>query len=175
MVQAVSVLPPPPVQTLPAGLLGFLGIKNGGQNPAFLNQGLSSVMDLFRMYCQGAREQPGADVLSFTSNNNTQSSALYTVPAGQMWYVMDVWLLLAAAPAVPWSYFNLLVRNATSLAPSLYRDITPKFKPVTGESPTLVAGDFFMQSSEHIAISANGTGGVGFAATLQASIVRFQK
>lgn len=170
-----NALPPPPVQTYPAGFLGFLGIKNGGQNPGYLNPGLSVVFDLFKFYCQGARETPGTDILAFTNYQQSIASSFYKVPAGQMWYVIDAWF---AAPlsATAFSYVDMSVRDATSFNQSLWRDLTPTIRPLANETPILRTGDFFMQSNEQVFLSLNGVAGVAALSwTMAMTIVRFQK
>lgn len=42
----------PPINRVPYGLLGFLGIKNGGRNPVSLNDTVAPVWDLAGLYLE---------------------------------------------------------------------------------------------------------------------------
>jgi len=72
------------INKLPFGLLGFLGLKNGGQNPSDLSNILSPVIDLADLYYgtnkQLFRVQANVTAIGF--------NALATVPNDEVWYVI---------------------------------------------------------------------------------------
>lgn len=79
---------PTAINRLPLGLLGFLGIKNGGQYPTDLNQVLQPVWDLQLLYASA-----NSDILSQTTAVNalgTLSFTNLTVPNGEAWLVMQL-------------------------------------------------------------------------------------
>lgn len=74
----------PPINKQPNGLLGFLGIKNGGRAPDALIPGLGANWDISQFYlAQDARYdvQPG----TFAA---TGGVAVWTVPVGEVWYIL---------------------------------------------------------------------------------------
>lgn len=79
----MSALPAPPINTLPLGLLAYLGIKNGGRNPAFLAETLLPTMDLGFFYDGALRKfTTGAGVAVAAVG---LSAASITVPQGEVW------------------------------------------------------------------------------------------
>ena len=68
----------PIVQTPPQGWLGALGIKSGGQNPQWVNPGLSPVQDMEKYYRAGARTLLANPTVALVTGGGTV--ALYTVP-----------------------------------------------------------------------------------------------
>jgi len=89
-----------PIQTFPAGLLGFLGLKNGGQNPDVLLNEVRAGIDLTNFYAYGLESEQGSDSLPFALGGGTNYSAFFTVPAKKVWYVKWIQLFLGSQ-AVP--------------------------------------------------------------------------
>lgn len=74
----------PNINKLPLGLLGFLGIKNGGEYPQELSNVLSPVWDLGPLYMNAnAENQVAALAIA-----GIGSQAFFTVPNGEAWYVL---------------------------------------------------------------------------------------
>ena len=73
----------PNINKLPLGLLGFLGIKNGGRYPEELSNILSGTWDLGPLYLDTNSENSSA-VLAIAGIG---SQAFFTVPVGQAWWV----------------------------------------------------------------------------------------
>jgi len=73
----------PNINKLPLGLLGFLGIKNGGRYPEELSNILSGTWDLGPLYLN-ANSETRADVLAIAAIG---SQAFWTVPTGEAWWV----------------------------------------------------------------------------------------
>ena len=74
----------PNINKLPLGLLGFLGIKNGGTYPQELSNILSPVWDLGALY-MNANSESSVAVLALAGIG---SQAFFTVPNGEAWYVL---------------------------------------------------------------------------------------
>lgn len=96
-----GVLGPPPIQTLPSGLLGLLGIKNGGQYPQNIDPTLQPTIDLLDWYLQTNSEVVFSGPVSLTTVGNTLITP-FTVPAHEYWAIND-WgseLTLGAGEAI---------------------------------------------------------------------------
>lgn len=81
-------LPPPWIQTPPAGWLGYLGIKSGGRQPGHVTQDLVSTLDMDRFYRAGVRTKlfgPGPGVPMVFNGQ----SVFVTVPTGKIWLCED--------------------------------------------------------------------------------------
>lgn len=61
-------LPPPPINAVPEGLLGFLGIKNGGRNPRNLIDNVQPTFDLWMHYLWSNSIVLQSADLSFAAN-----------------------------------------------------------------------------------------------------------
>lgn len=72
------------INRLPLGLLGFLGIKNGGQYPRDLSPLLSPVWNLSDLYLN-ANAENSAPVVSVASLGYT---GFATVPTGESWCIL---------------------------------------------------------------------------------------
>lgn len=97
-----GVLPPPPINTLPTGLLDFFQIKNGGEYPQTLLPQLQPVIDLYDHY-KAVRQLElfMSPLRTIVANSSAQDVPLYplspvnpgdtgaatTVPSGQLWLV----------------------------------------------------------------------------------------
>lgn len=89
---------PAVIQLVPQGLLGFFGIKNGGQAPLDVEPRLSGSLDMRDWYFKGECE-----VFSIANNAPAvgfNGFSSLTVPTGEYWWVSDfsVTAVKAAAP-----------------------------------------------------------------------------
>jgi len=75
-----------PIQTQPAGLLGFLQLKNMGQNPSVLPDRLQPILEMFEWYMQSSAEILQQAGSAFTTAG---VKVIHTVPAGEWWVVDD--------------------------------------------------------------------------------------
>lgn len=73
------------INRVPGGLLGFLGIKNGGETPKQLATTLAPVWDLSPIYFNSNAEQR-ADVLAIAGIG---SQSFLTVPNGEAWIILQ--------------------------------------------------------------------------------------
>lgn len=88
-----------PIQSQPQGLLGFLQLKNLGQNPSELPDVLQPVLELRDWYLQTNSEiVSGTDaaIAAVGVSNNL------IVPQGEYWFVHDVGLLIQLAAGATW-------------------------------------------------------------------------
>lgn len=84
---------PAPLNRAPDGLLGFLGIKNGGKNPQFLAPYCQPVFDLYDHYLNTAPEYVFVSA-ALSSGDNIQLLA----EAGEVLYVTS--FSVSASPGV---------------------------------------------------------------------------
>lgn len=100
--QAQPPLPPPPVQCVPAGWLGLLGIKSGGAQPGIVNPTLSPTIDMFSFYIAGARTKLSSSPIAAVFNGFAQ---LTTIPNGKVWFLETMYadgLLGVAGGVTAW-------------------------------------------------------------------------
>lgn len=97
-----------PINRLPWGLLGFLGIKNGGEYPQTLAQQLVPVWDLKELYLEGA------SVLAGTASTvgATGYVAHLSPPPGEVWQVYDFQIVAACGAGE--AFTGALCRSRTS-------------------------------------------------------------
>ena len=75
---------PAPLSRQPDGLLGFLGIKNGGRNPQFLIETVQPTFDLYAHYLNTAPEYGYVD-----STVVLGASIIFLANPGEILYVTD--------------------------------------------------------------------------------------
>lgn len=73
------------INRAPLGILGFLGIKNGGRNPRVLGDVLSPTWDLSMLYLNN---EPTYAERVFTQSA-TGYTMIFEVPPGEVWYVTE--------------------------------------------------------------------------------------
>lgn len=94
-----------PINTLPRGLLDFLGIKNMGANPRYLGNDVNSILDLWKFYrAQQERvvAMSGTSLAVLAGNgagahldwavtvpNDLTDGTRLTVPSNQIWWIED--------------------------------------------------------------------------------------
>jgi hypothetical protein len=83
-----NVLGPPQIQVLPQGLLGFLGIKNGGQFPQTLLPDLAPTLDLLEIYLQTDHEVIFSGPVSILAPGYIFINP-FTVPQNEYWAIID--------------------------------------------------------------------------------------
>jgi len=82
---------PPPINTLPVGLLDLLGIKTGGEYPRDFPPVLAASLELMPLYLAARSERLVAT--PFTRNATGFSAVTdLQVPAGEYWWVQDATL-----------------------------------------------------------------------------------
>lgn len=76
---------PPPINAQPLGILGFLGIKNGGRFPQHFGDNLQPVWDLSQLYLD-CRAIYTDDAGTIAADGEVR---VFTVPDGEIWYVSE--------------------------------------------------------------------------------------
>ena len=74
----------PPINKHPTGLLGFLGIKNGGRYPQALTEVLTATLDLRDWYFSANEVAPRVEPQDI---NVVGYQAYYTVPDSEFWVI----------------------------------------------------------------------------------------
>ena len=89
----MTPLSPAVISKLPLGLLGFFGIKNGGQYPQSIVPAISPVLDLSGLLAANYNEKlavPCTAALGFVTGNVLASGLPAVVPAAELWWVSAV-------------------------------------------------------------------------------------
>ena len=86
----MTTLSPAVVSKVPAGLLGFFGIKNGGQYPQSVVPTIAPVLDLAGILAANYNENfsvPCIAALGFVTGNVLATGLPAVVPASELWWV----------------------------------------------------------------------------------------
>lgn len=87
-----------PIQVIPPGLLGFLQIKNNGQNPSLLPDSIQPVMDLQRWLFNGRLEvATGTNLVP--SAGAPADITLFTIPEREWFWIENVTCSVVALAA----------------------------------------------------------------------------
>lgn len=80
-----------PIQVIPQGLLGFLNLKNNGQNPNTLDSNVMPVIDLTSWWFENRAEDIGTFTRTPVTGNNGFGSWLtpIIVPEREAWWVLE--------------------------------------------------------------------------------------
>lgn len=85
-----------PIQILPRGLLGFLQLKNAGQNPSLLSDLLQPTLDLREWLLETNSESVFVSGVAFIpAATGVGFFSLFTVPDGQHWALLDAFARIA--------------------------------------------------------------------------------
>lgn len=77
-----------PIQVIPPGLLGFLQLKNSGNNPRDMPESLLMTFDVLPWYLQAKKEIVVASSTLATDSQGFQSPpSVFNVPNSEAWYV----------------------------------------------------------------------------------------
>jgi hypothetical protein len=150
-------LTPAVLSKLPLGLLGFFGIKNGGQYPQTLGQTISPDIDVMDLLAVNYRELLAMSVtpagLGFTQQVNLSTALAGGVPTNEVWLInaYSVNLFTGAGDSITCS---TEVRNFQSgMASNWHRAMSDQFTQGAGlntmrqcaisGSPWLAPGDIF--------------------------------
>lgn len=97
-----------PIQVIPSGLLGFLQLKNNGQNPQDLPDVLQPVLELRDWYLQSRAEEivtptnipsMALPTATFGFQTFTTNPTVPVVPDKEWWYVHDIAIVTTFVPA----------------------------------------------------------------------------
>lgn len=96
------------ISRIPAGLLGFLGIKNGGEYPQEIAKILAPTWELRELYLEYGAQLGGAT----GSVNAAGYLAVATCPPGEVWCLHDIGCSFDVGAAEAWN--GSLCRSSTS-------------------------------------------------------------
>jgi hypothetical protein len=89
-----AILTPPVISKLPLGLLGFFGIKNGGQYPQTLGNSISPTMDLTEMLAANHYANyvyiAAPTAVGFTQATAAISGVPQSVPDNEVWFISSM-------------------------------------------------------------------------------------
>lgn len=126
---------PPPINRLPVGLLGFLGIKNGGAYPQALGADLAGTFELQNWYMQTNSQsiQLNGNVSALGFNANW-----WTVPNGETWAIHNCFVnsqaVLTAGQTL--GCVGAWIRSALQVLPATLTELPPL---ATGSASVMVA------------------------------------
>jgi len=140
-----------PLQVAPAGLLGFLQLKNAGSNPRELVDSVQPTFDLFRRYLETMANQwttaSGVAVIGNAAGGAVFSPNAIVVPATEWWYVSSYGVSLSTLTAGDVLDYSpaLKLNQAGTIHWELCRNQTPRLPMVaaTPYAPHVAAFDFF--------------------------------
>lgn len=118
-----------PLQVWPPGLLGFLQLKNAGQNPQVLINALSPVLESFEWYMQATQLQAPYPMSVARTNGQTGATA-FTTPAGGLvvpqreWWWVDTFTVFAG---------GLVATDTVQLVPITFDPIAGTLRQVGQE------------------------------------------
>jgi len=144
------VISPPSINRVPQGLLGFLGIKNGGQYPSALSNTLAPTFDLGECYANTNREYQTASI----AVNALGQTNFHTAPIGQYWWVQHASLFTATIGAGAAYAGVLCMIDASGLVTTMLSTVTPAAGP--GAVYTSQARDFWLLPGESLGVYTTG-------------------
>jgi len=141
----------PPINALPTGILGFLGIKNGGRYPQHLGETLTPVWDLANLYLE-ANAQYTDDAGTINADGEVR---VFTVPEGQVWWVSELVGYITTGAGESLDAFAL-TRFASG--PVQWLSITPGIAVPANQDSAILVMDRprFLQPGEGLGFEAYG-------------------
>lgn len=103
-----------PIQVQPFGLLGFLQVKNLGQNPQVMPDSISPVMEMREWYWETNSEvQTFSSITAVPSSQAVGQLVLMTVPDKEYWAILDTSfnVVTAAGQAISYQVIAYLSGN----------------------------------------------------------------
>ena len=165
-----------PIQTQPKGLLGFLQLKNQGQNPAELPDTLQSVLEMRDWYLQTSAEIVGGTPILINAAGTFDA---LTVPFGEWWFVHDVMVSYTMVAAA-----TIAIAPAYRYGPQGFSSSGVPLAPIRQSSqatlgtviriPSEVTVPMFLPPGGRLAIVVGATSDITQNAVLIARITRLQ-
>lgn len=158
---ASPILTPAVISKLPLGLLGFFGIKNGGQYPQSLAPFIQPTMRMEGIlqanYHDNVGSTTGAGGITATGfkqllDTLPGSGLPLIVPAGELWFVKDV-TAVAFTGAGDSFTGSLVVRNTqTGVGSNFHRAVSAEIVQAASQFRQLpgVLTDFWLQPGDQI-------------------------
>lgn len=164
-----------PVQTLPAGLLGLLGVKNAGQNPNILPDIVQPTLELLTMYALSLSQRKQETIAKpGGAGAITKSTGALVVPAGKYWYVWEMHVgvgALGVAPPLDIAVWSLDQQNNVSWV----RNISPPGgRPIANQAYSLGLSGMWCRPGDILAVVDTGAGITAYNVALTMNIAEIQ-
>ena len=118
-----DLLTPAVLSKLPLGLLGFFGIKNGGQYPQYLQNNIQPDLDMLEIlaanYGENIAGAASPVAVGAAAAIGVVSGAAIVVPSAEIWLVSKLGLVCNTGAAVTGTY-SLLLQNLQTNSASLW-------------------------------------------------------
>lgn len=176
----MTILTPPVISKLPLGLLGFFGIKNGGQYPQTLGNQISPTLEQLGILAANYHTNH-AYIATPTAAGWFQATVAIAgvpqrVPAGELWYISSCSMhlssgagdALVATPAVRGTQYGL--------AAAFYRSLAPPFTLGANENIMRPCDqfEFWMEPNDELGFwAASCTSVTGLVVNIQVKVTRF--
>lgn len=139
-------LSPAVISKLPQGLLGFFGIKNGGQYPQTIGNVIVPTLGMWDMitsnYFENVWGYFGANTVGFHQINDAVTGVPIQVPNSELWYVHALSLHVIAGVGETANYSCAIRSTQTGTANPWYRAITDRVA-IAASTTQLTRGEEF--------------------------------
>lgn len=161
----MEFMAPPAVQTIPYGLLGFLGVKSMGKNPSPLRDDLQPTIDLTRWYYELDSTIFGADAIAVPAAGGLTASTFIVTPQREGWWVTNIHCVTGNMPATPARDFYVAVLTAQGWTRKVF--VAPKTNPAVGDTVVVAVNEpFFMWPGDALAVGHWAVASAGYNATI---------
>lgn len=177
----MTPLTPAVISKLPLGLLGFFGIKNGGQYPQTIDPVITPSLELGAMLAANYNEMiavPCLAALGFVTGNILATGLPAVVPSSELWWCSNVSVFAFTGVGDSMTATVELRNTQTSSASAWHRALTNEFTQAASLSklhPGVVTDGFWMQPGDtfgtHFSAMVNASGTA--TSSIQAKITRF--
>lgn len=176
----MTILTPPVISKLPLGLLGFFGIKNGGQYPQTLGNQISPTLEqlgiLAANYHTNHAYIAAPIAAGWTQATVAIAGVPQRVPAGELWYISSCSMHLSsgagdaivASPAVRGTQFGA--------AAAFYRVLAPPFTLAASQNIMRPCDqyEFWMEPNDELGFWAESVTSVtGLLVVIEVKVTRF--
>lgn len=174
-------LTPAVVSKVPAGLLGFFGIKNGGQYPQSVVPTIAPTLELAGILVANYNENisvPLIAALGFVTGNVLATGLPAVVPASELWYVSALSIQSFTGAGDSMTYSVEIRNSQAGSASQWHRCVSPEYSQAANLNrilPGLALDGFWMQPGDTVgawfsaATNASGTA----QASVQIKLTRF--
>jgi hypothetical protein len=126
----VRELSPAVISKLPIGLLGFFGIKNGGQYPQSIVAAIQPTLELGPILAANYNEMLAVSpiaALGFVTGNFVASGLAAVVPASELWWVSSISLQAFTGAGDSMTGAAEIRNTQTGSASVWHRAVSPEF------------------------------------------------
>jgi hypothetical protein len=134
-------LTPAVISKVPAGLLGFFGIKNGGQYPQSIVPTIAPTLDLSGILAANYNENfavPCVAALGFVTANILASGLPAVVPSGELWLVTALSVQSFTGVGDSMTYSIEIRGTQNGSASAWHRALSPEYTQGASLTRTLI-------------------------------------